>query len=117
MALINLVRLTTVAGLLGCRPATCRKWCEGAQVQLIRRPVVRWGQTQTGANSPWYVSLEGAIRLVDTMLPARLERAANARARKQLQRAAHALEESTANLVHEDGRGTPSDSTPLKPAQ
>ena len=85
----GLVRVTSVARTLGIAPATVQRWLRAAGVSPVRRPQVRPGSTCT--QGPWYVSIEGAVSLVDHILPREIERRANARARVKLKAEARLL--------------------------
>jgi len=80
MALPGLVRVATVAKVLGVCPATARKHLRACQAQPIRRP----RESAKSADGPWYVTLEDAVRLVDWLLPRLVASAANRRARRRL---------------------------------
>jgi hypothetical protein len=107
--LVGLVRVSVVAALLGVSNSLCRRYLRNAGVQPARAPLA--GRARNG--SPWYVSLEGAVRLIDYMLPRTIERLANQRARQHLGAAERELRRSTANLRHEVG-GTGSETTPIE---
>jgi hypothetical protein len=108
--LTRLVRLTTVARMLGVDKRTCESWLSARGCSTIRSPLA--GRHAT--NSPRYVSLEGAVALVDALLPGKANRLALARSRAWLRAQAARLEESTRNLEHQIG-GTRSEAPTPKP--
>ena len=112
VALVNLVRLSVVARLLGVSCHTARAWAAATGVTIIRSPLA--GRSTLGA-SPAYVSVPDAVAIIDRMLPRQVDRAANRRAHARLREQAARLTDSTRNLQHEVG-GTGSDAPPPKPA-
>lgn len=110
----GLIRLTTVARLLGLDPDTCEVWLARLNYLPIRAPTV--GLPDSGARSPRYVSREAALKLVDLLLPKVVDRAARRRAQRAVSEAVRDLEESTRNIRHAVGGGTGSGAPPSNPA-
>lgn len=112
--LVNLLRVSEVARMLRVSNPTCVAWARAAGIELVRAPVVGRGRTG-GPNSPWYLTLDSAVLMVDKMLPARVDRLANARARRTLEARRRAREQSTSGIEHAIG-GTGSGPPASKPA-
>ena len=113
MALVGLIRVATVARMLGVHPRTAARWLDIAGVHVAAQPVL--GHGRIGGAAPLYVSLDGAVSLVDTLLPRKVERLASARLRQAAAREARKLEESTRNLQHAVGGTGLEAPTPKQP--
>ena len=111
MALVGLIRLTAVSRLLGVGRVTALRWCAQAGIEPVKSPVVGMpGRTGTGINQPLYVSLDGAVRLVDLMLPSVVDRRVAARTKRRMREKARDVERSTKGVRHQaggTGSGTP----------
>lgn len=99
MALPGLVRVATVARILGVNRVTVRAHLMRAGASLVRRPRV----SAKDRDGPWYVTVEGALALIDHLLPAHLERKANRRARQALARDAALMGCSGQCVAYRDG--------------
>ena len=112
--LLGLVRVSLVARMLGVCQRTARRWLASEGIHVAAQPVADHGRIG-GTNAPLYVSMEGAVRLVDRLLPRKVERLASARLRQAAGKARRALEESTRNLRHEQVGGTGLEAPTQKP--
>ena len=101
--LVGLIRLTHLARMLGVDPDTAASWLARINYLPVQRPTI--GLPDSGTRSPRYVSIEAAVRLCDLLLPVVVDRAANARAKRQARLAARALEQRTRNIRHLGGTG------------
>ena len=112
MALVGLVRVRGLARLLGIDRRTILAHLGPARADLVQLPVDGMpGRTGTGRNSPLYVSLDSAVRLVDHLLPGMVDRAVRRRLKAQLRRQAGDLERSSSGIRHRIG-GTGSGAPP-----
>lgn len=111
MALPGLVRVSLVAQILGLDKRTVRGHLLLAGMTPIRRPqigsVVRDG--------PWYVSVEGAVKLVDLLLPGVVDARARRRARDRLRVGAALTGGSGAMCRYREVGGTPLETPAPKP--
>ena len=104
MALVGLVRVASVARILGIDGTTASRWLVRMGVQPSRRPVLGMpGRTGTGHNGPLYISMEAAVSLVDRVLPGKMDRLARARARARLHEAERTTTQSTRGIQHATG--------------
>ncbi len=94
--LVNLVRSSVVARLLGVPPQTAIAWARAIGLELVRSPKAGNGIDK----SPAYLTVPQALDLIDRMLPRALDRAANRRCKQACWRAAGRLADSTRNLTH-----------------
>jgi hypothetical protein len=111
MALVGLVRVTTVARALHCDRKTARAWLGRIGYEVIRAPTA-WRSAR--GSSPAYVTLEGAYALTDALFPRLVDRKARARAREQLREQARRLEDSTRRIEHVPVGGTGAETPWLK---
>lgn len=103
VALPGLIRVTTLARVLGVWRGTARAWCDDLRVPIIRRPQA----TAIRRNGPCYVTLEGATKVLDVMLPKVMDARARRRAREALAREAAVLGTSGPGITYRDGGGPP----------
>jgi hypothetical protein len=116
MALVGLVRVTTVARALGTSRVTCQRWLAHLGYEAIKAPVANMPRkTGTGSCSPLYVTLEAGNALIERILGRQVDRLARDRARRALREQARRLEDSTRRIEHVPG-GTPAEAPWLKPA-
>ena len=74
MALPGLVRVTTVAKLLGTRPQNVARWCRRLGIPLAQAPVrgvpkAKPPGTPGRGGGPLYLSVSEGARLLDAMMP------------------------------------------------
>jgi len=116
MALVGLIRVTAVARLLGISPRTVLHWLGPARADVVRAPVEGMpGRTGAGRNSPNYVSIESATRLIDKLLPGAVDRQVAKRLRTRMREQARETERSCRGVRHQVG-GTGSGAPPSNQA-
>jgi hypothetical protein len=110
--LCNLIRVASLARMLGVSNPTVVSWAKDSGLTVIRAPLA--GRATLSA-SPAYLTCTDAVTLIDHMLPRLVDRAANQRCRERARLEARRLADSTRNLTHTGG-GTGLDRPPSKPA-
>ena len=84
--------------------------------QPVKCPVLGMpGRTGTGYNQPLYLSMAAAVRLVDLLIPAQVDRATRKRMRERMREQARAQEQSSRGVRHQVG-GTGSGAPPSNQA-
>ena len=111
--LANLIRVASLARMLGVSNPTVVSWAKDSGLTVIRAPLA--GRATLSA-SPAYLTCTDAVTLIDRMLPRKVDRAANQRCRYRARLEARRLADSTRNLTHTVGGGTGSGTPRPKPA-
>jgi hypothetical protein len=115
--LVGLIRVTSVAKVLGVGRVTVLRWLRQMGREPVKCPVLGMqDRTGTGINQPLYVSMATAIRLVDLLLPSMVDRAVAKRMRARLREHGRAQEESSKGVRHGiggTGSGAPTSNLPL----
>jgi hypothetical protein len=115
--LVGLIRVNSVAKVLGVGKVTVLRWLRQMGCQPVKCPVLGMpGRTGTGINQPLYLSMATAIRLVDLLLHAHVDRAVRKRVRARLREQGRAQEEGSRGVRHGvggTGSGAPPSNLPL----
>jgi len=122
MALVGLVRCTSVGRLLGVSKEMVVRLAERLGMPIIKASTIGTpGRTGDRTTSPRFLSLENAVALCEAMLPKMANRLAAQRARRQLNRLELDVRRTTANVRHEvvaenqGGTGADEPSTETRP--
>jgi hypothetical protein len=98
----QMIRLATVADLLGVARDTAARWAVAAGFPVLRHPVL--GRT---GPSPRYLHINDAVALVDSTLGHALDLAERRRLVERMRRESRALAHSTRNMPHQGIDDTP----------
>jgi hypothetical protein len=115
--LVGLIRVSSVAKVLGVGKVTVLRWLRQMDYRPVKCPVLGMpGRNGTGINQPLYLSMAAAIRLVDLLLHAQVDRAVRKRMRARLREQGRAQEtgsQGIRNGIGGTGSGAPPSNLPL----
>lgn len=96
----GLVRITTVAALLGVTRQTVKSWCNRLAIPMFRAPVLHGPDDSAPKvqQGPLYVAVAATARLLDAALPGMANQAERKTRQLRLQKEARRLRRSTEHV-------------------